>query len=309
MKKQIRKAMLCTIAMMVAAIVSLTGVTYAWFSESNEATVDGIKMDVISKDGGVYISKQPYPATFDTSVSIEESEIFQGKHNASSTAGLLNADGTMKFFNGTIESPTDKTLNIESVSEDGNYFEQNIYFDNSTGGKDITISLAGTEILPTDGKRTDLAARIAIVVHGSITIDDFVAQKDYPVAKNGTVDAPAMFKGYPVVQIYEPNATTHIPAGITEYQKNINPEKGQGDEFIYYGLNNTGTDVNRFGEGSPSQLTLVNTVKKAEDVKFVVPMGEYLKITVYVWLEGQDADCQNNISGKPYEAAIKFTLV
>lgn len=307
MKKQLRKAMICTVAMMLVAVLTLTGVTYAWFSESNEATVDGITMDVVSKDGGVYISKDPYPANFDISVAIEpETDIFTGKHNPSSTAGTLSG-GKLTFYNGTIGSPTDKTLDIEAVSEEGYYFEQDIYFDNSTGGKDITVSLAGTEIAPEGGKRTDLAVRIAVVTHGSISIEDFKNQNDYPVASS--IDA---------VQIYEPKSTEHIPAGVTEYQKNIKPEAGQSDAFKYYGLNGTGTDINRFGETAATQLVDMTTLKhtdgtavlkrSAGDVKITVPQGQYLKTTIYVWLEGQDADCQNNISGKPYTAAIKFTL-
>lgn len=308
MKKQLRKAMICTVAMMLVAVLTLTGVTYAWFSDSDSATVDGITMDVVSKDGGVYISKEAYPAVFDISVAIEPGkDIFTGKHNPASTAGTLSG-GKLKFYSGTLGSSTDQTLDIEAVSEEGYYFEQDIYFDNSTGGKDITVSLAGTEIAPVGGKRTDLAARIAVVTHGSIGIEDFKNQNDYPVASS--IDA---------VQIYEPNSTEHIPAGVTEYQKNIKPEAGQADAFKYYGLNGTGTDINRFGKTAATQLVDMTTLmhtdkttpvlkKKAEDVKITVPQGQYLKTTIYVWLEGQDADCQNNISAKPYTAAIKFTL-
>lgn len=299
MKKQIRKAMICTVAMMVAAIVSLTGVTYAWFSESNEATVDGITMNVAAYEGGIYISKDPYPARFDTSISIAADEIFQGQHNPSSTAGYVNS-GKLQFFSGTLDGPTDKTLNeITAVSEDGYYFEQDVYFDNSTGSKDITINLAKTEIKPTDGKRTDLAARIAIVTHGSISMEQFAAQSPYPTAADG--------KGS--VQIFEPNATVHTPAGHTEYKNNMPGQAAASDtvEYKYFGLKATGTDINRFEAGT--QLEEVLTIKKAEDVNIIVPAGQYLKITLYVWLEGQDADCQNNISGKPYTADIHFTLV
>ena len=299
MKKQIRKAMICTIAMMVAAIVSLTGVTYAWFSESNEATVDGISMKVAAYEGGIYISKDPFPSKFDTSISIEADEIFQGQHNPASTAGYVGNDGKLQFFSGSLDSPTDKTLNeIISVSENGYFFEQDIYFDNSTGSKEITINLTGTTIIPTDGKRTDLAARIAIVTHGSIDTIAFNAQTAYPTAPAG--------KG--AVQIFEPNDTIHTPAGHTEYKNNM-PGKSAAsdtDTYKYFGLKAIGTDIDRFTEGS--QLEEVTTIKKAEDVKIKVPAESYLKITVYVWLEGQDADCQNNISGKPYTADIHFTL-
>ena len=298
MKKQIRRAMICSVAMMLVAIVTLTGVTYAWFSESNEATVDGISMKVAAYEGGIYISKDPYPKTFDNSISIPADEIFQGDHNPASTAGYLSG-GKLQFFSGSLDGPTDKTLNeITAVSENGYYFEQDIYFDNSTGSKEIKINLVGTEIIPTDGKRTDLAARIAIVTHGSITPTEFAQQKPYPTATDKSA-----------VQIYEPNATVHTPAGHTEYKNNMPGQAAASDtvEYKYFGLKAIGTDVDRFAAGT--QLEEVTTKKNLQDVIIKVPAESYLKITLYVWLEGQDADCQNNISGKPYTADIHFTLV
>ena len=301
MKKQIRRAMICSVAMMLVAIVTLTGVTYAWFSESNEATVDGITMKVAAYEGGIYISKDPFPSTFDNSISITSEEIFQGDHNPASTAGYVSG-GKLQFFSGSLDSPTDKTLNeIKAVSEDGYFFEQDVYFDNSTGSKNIKISLRGTEIKPTDGKRTDLAARIAIVTHGSISTAEFAAQSAYPTAPDGKS----------AVQIFEPNATTHTPAGHTEYKNNMPGQSAVSDTVAYkcLGLKEVSTtEVDRFTAGPGTKLEEVTTIKKAEEVIIEVPAESYLKITVYVWLEGQDADCQNNISGKPYTADIHFTL-
>jgi 1,4-dihydroxy-2-naphthoate octaprenyltransferase len=62
MRKQIRKAMICTIAMMLVAIVTLTGVTYAWFSQSDTAVVSGADVTLKSVAGGVKMSLQPNPA-------------------------------------------------------------------------------------------------------------------------------------------------------------------------------------------------------------------------------------------------------
>ena len=65
MKKQLRKAMICTVAMMLVAVLTLTGVTYAWFSENNEAYVNGLNMAVVKSSGGVYISTTPAnPSSF-----------------------------------------------------------------------------------------------------------------------------------------------------------------------------------------------------------------------------------------------------
>ena len=301
MKKQIRKAMLGTVAMMLMAIVTLTGVTYAWFSKSDEADVNGLTMEVISRDGGVYVSTMPY-TDFGTSISIVPPE--GAVYNPASTAGQLDESGKLKFFNGFLSSPTDRTLDIEAITDPGNYFiRQDVYFDNSTGSTPVRISLAGTEIVPSDAaKNTHLASRIAIVTHGFITQDQFINAEAYPTTTDNAN-----------VQIYENNAGSHIQQGINEYTKFINTNASSSDTYKYYALNSVGTDVDRFNDGNPAQLTDMSTtgIVKTDpnSVIIEVPAGCYLRTTLYVWLEGQDADCQNNISGKPYTAAIKFTKI
>ena len=54
MKKTLRKAMLSTICMLIVAVMSLTGVTYAWFTMADNATVEGIEMNVIA-DGRAHV--------------------------------------------------------------------------------------------------------------------------------------------------------------------------------------------------------------------------------------------------------------
>lgn len=301
MKKQLRKAMICTVAMMLIAVLTLTGVTYAWFSKSDEAEVNGLTMEVVSRDGGVYVSTKPY-TDFGTSITITPPQ--DAVYNPASTAGQLDENGKLKFFNGFLDSPTDKTLDIEAISAPGNYYiMQDVYFDNSTGSTPVRISLEGTEIVPADeARKTHVAARVAIVTHGSITQAEFNNAQNYPTTTDNSN-----------VQIYENNSGLHTQTGINEYKKFVNPNASNNDNFKYYAVNSVGTDVNRFNEGSPTQLTDMSTSSAlktdANNVIIEVPAGSYLRTTLYVWLEGQDPDCQNNISGKPYSANIKFTKI
>lgn len=56
MKKTFRSAMLSTICMLVVAVMSLTGVTYAWFQQGEKATVTGMQMNVDVAEGGFEVS-------------------------------------------------------------------------------------------------------------------------------------------------------------------------------------------------------------------------------------------------------------
>ncbi len=304
MKKQIRRAMLCTVCMMLMGVVSLTGVTYAWFSESDSADVNGLSVEVVASEGGVYVSTDGYdPESYGTNITISPAET---KYNPASTAGVLDADGNLKFFKGTLDSPNDPTIKVYEIAPGENagyYIKQDVYFDNTSGGADITISLDGTVIKPTafENKPTHYAVRVAVVTHSSLTQEQFNAGGQFVNTSSDTV------------QIYENDATSHTTQGTIEYKK-IESEATSESKFDYYALNSATTTAENEAGGTPrlsktnTKLTKMTTVSNAADVKFTVPANSYLKTTLYVWLEGQDADCQNNISGNTFEAAIKFTL-
>lgn len=308
MKKQIRKAMLGTVAMMLMAIVTLTGVTYAWFSEANEANVTGLTMDVVASEGGVYISTDGYDLdSFTTSVALDAGN---DKYSPVSTAGEYSTDGYLKFFSGTLEAPKDPTIKIKEVArgdKKGSYIEEDIYFDNSMGTAPITISLEGTLIVPkpaTEGAATkpiNLATRVAVVTRGSLLQSEILEGKTYD-------NTPVS------LQIYENDAKTHTTQGILEYEK-LDSEAGANEKFNTYALKATTTTaedeaggINRFAKSDTTHLQLMTTVSDAAAIEIVVPAGSYLKTTIYVWIEGQDADCQNDVSGQMFDAAIKFTL-
>ena len=50
--------------MLVVAVLSLTGITYAWFTSGTTATVSGMKVEVAVADGGVQSVPDPRNADF-----------------------------------------------------------------------------------------------------------------------------------------------------------------------------------------------------------------------------------------------------
>ena len=320
MKKQLRKAMICTVAMMLVAVLTLTGVTYAWFSESDVAEVSGLEFNVEQSEGGVYISTNGKdPNSFGTSIALSAGE---DEYKPVSTAGEYTTDNRLQFFTGTLEGPYDSTVKIDSVDpteKTGLYIEQDIYFDNSTGASDIQIALSNgtdaTTIAPVgEGatKNIHYATRVAIVTRGSVLAKNlFPSDEDLA---NGVEQLD--YSNEPVsLQIYENNATTHVDTGIREY-KNINPEASSGGKYDYYGLKKaTTTDenaaggVSRFPSGDNANFKKMTTITDPTQVIITVPAYSYLKTTIYVWIEGQDADCQNEVSGQTFAANIKFCLV
>ena len=56
MKNTFRRATLSTICMLVVAVMSLTGVTYAWFTQGTQATVDTFDINVEASAGNLMIA-------------------------------------------------------------------------------------------------------------------------------------------------------------------------------------------------------------------------------------------------------------
>ena len=324
MKKQIRKAMICTIAMMVAAIVSLTGVTYAWFSQSDSANVSDLTVSVASRDGGVYISTEPYSG-FGTSISIPVPKDSNDKpinFEPASTAGEFDAKGELKFFKGELSNYEDITLDATEISSPGAYYiMQEVYFDNSGSVGDLIVSLKDTKITSSNSNRPiQSATRIAVVTHGSINKATFDSQKPTPT----NPDIVPYPKGTPTVQILETNPGDHISKGFNEYKFLTGKTSvGTNETFdYYYGIKSAANDIYRFNKNSDgnaaNDANLVKLEHKTDksqtilrsspnDVEIRVPAGSYLKTLIYIWIEGQDPDCQNDVSGAPYTANITFT--
>ena len=56
MSKTFRRAAMSSICMLIVAVMSLTGATYAWFTSGEKAVVEGMTMNINTADGGIQAS-------------------------------------------------------------------------------------------------------------------------------------------------------------------------------------------------------------------------------------------------------------
>ena len=61
-------------------------------------------------------------------------------------------------------------------------------------------------------------------------------------------------------------------------------------------------------DGYDAYLAEVTTSASTGDTYFTLSADSYTKITVVIWLEGQDADCLNEISGGSFAVKLGFTV-
>ncbi len=237
MKKSFRKAMISTICMLIVGVMSLTGVTYAWFTAGTQATVSSFNVDVTAASGGLLIAAPGSNA--DTALSFGAAmtpalNVASGdKLHPVSTAGEL-ADGALKFFKAELGSTTEKLANIAAVSTnkagtDAYWVSFDIYVNNATNTAVQNVYLdAGTTVLVGgNASASALATRIAVVQHGHMNLASL--NNAALTAGNYQKEADSNIS----VKIYEPNATTHTDLGNQDW---VAHGGTAGGKYTYNGI-------------------------------------------------------------------------
>ena len=300
MKKNMRKkALLPALSMLLASVIALSGVTYAWFTTSNTAKVSNLDVNVAAANG-IQVSLDA--TSWRSVISAEELKAFiQNPVNYSShtsqypsaegveiapvsTAGVIE-DGKMVMYfgeitqNGTLKS----TLETEKARLDGgNFVAFDLFFKSSTDQMlsfDSASGVMGTSASGTS-LGTEKAVRVAFIPLGSAATPT--------AAKTLKGDANTKAK------IWEPNEDTRIegsehPAGKLDcYGFNAEFDKAEGDLT-------EGTDIVKVETFSGS-------------TELVELKAGITKIRVYIWLEGQDVDCVNQISYGDFATNLQFSV-
>ena len=154
MKKTFRKAMLSTICMLVVAVMSLTGVTYAWFTQAETADVTGMTMEVAAANGGFMVSKDG--TDWVSTINFNETST---KLNPVSTVNAVN------FYTAVVNTNDATSKTITTTATDANIWT-NTFFAKNTGDTPVTVYLAAgsifKDIATDDAKEAYKAARIAV---------------------------------------------------------------------------------------------------------------------------------------------------
>ncbi len=326
-----RKALIPAIAMVLVSVVALSGVSYAWFTVGNTATVEALKFNVQSASG-IQISLTPTdPASWRSTVT--ESELATSAANTSlnnaypgarilplSTNGSIET-GVFKMFKGTILNSemhgSDKALDgkLESVevpqrgdSADTHMIAFDLYIKSDS---DQVISLDnGTGITPsaTNTKNSHWAVRMGMINYGS-TADmsgNEALGLTTPVASEVGLLKDKSF-------IWEPYALNHLDSantGVLSY-KGLNTATKSRTEATASELM---TVVNGVATAPVGSMDTVLTQQLGGDTITGANVQTLMKVTagiskirIYVWMEGQDADCLNEISGGDLIVNIVFS--
>lgn len=136
------------------------------------------------------------------------------------------------------------------------------------------------------GKGAELAVRVGIMVH---RLDEQYLPTDDP----------------PLFYIYEPNSDVHVeePAGYINTPGLDGAETLIPRDHILTQTSTTWTDA----EPTQRGIQIFSFGEFSEDMTlFTLDEGETVCIQLYIWLEGQDADCINAIEDAQITANVQF---
>ena len=307
MKKTIKKrAFVSAIAMLIVSAIVLTSSTFAWFTMSKSGAVESMDLAVTSPEGiQISANASTWPSTltvdniFDNDPNTtDRHDAYEGNVNllpktlfpVSSRMGDFDSNGFSNFFKVTLDA--DKKISCSKVTEiagNANNFGAVAFDLFFKVAKTTTVRINSTTVEDTAGAKTPTAMRIAFVDYGN-------------VAASATADQAIALKTKKNVYLYEPDPTNHSDDaknnGITgevstQYVQSTNATNGKIDANNR--ITNSTYVVN-------SAATNINSAKSF-DIN-----GGITKMRIYIWIEGNDVDCQNSVAGSTIKVNLTFTI-
>lgn len=295
MKKQNKMTTIAAgIAMVVLTATSLATATFAWFTRGTEAQATGFEFTA-SAATGIQISTN----AIDWRSSITAAEIAGSalgqtgsrvtlpgtmeptSTNASATAGALS------FFGATLNESTYTT-----VADTDNFIVFNLYF-NNTGTDDLTLKLSSDSsvVAGTLDKGTQNSTRVAFLNQGA--------------SDQAGAAALAGATGTGSVYVWEPNST--VRSSVAE-----NLLAQDDAKYTYQGVYAAdAVTANHYGkisnQAGVTQAVTTHDIALGESNEItVLPAASITKMTVYIWIEGQDIDNDNSAASGDVEIDLSF---
>ena len=328
-KSNSRKSVLLLLLLTVFLVVS----SYAWFTSNQTVSVATLDVKVEAKNG-LQIStdganwKSVIQKTDITSVN------YTGNRNQLpptlepvSTGGIVDTSkGTLRMFYGLVEDNILGDYILTSTREEetrgitGKFIAFDLYFQVNEDtdvylGENAMVSFIGAS-----SKGMENAARVAFVYEGN------------QAPGVGTAATAQAFAGATdsTVYIWEPNFDVHSPAAVTHANTTygITTQLAGATALTIDGLNDvitaaedvevgdantshtTSTIAAKFETVIPAYKTAANynSASVLQNIHLFELKAGITKFKIYMWVEGQDVDCENNASGTDIAFDLEITI-
>lgn len=311
--------------LLLITTLSLSVSSYAWFTTNRLVKVDLLNVNVRAQ-GGIEISVDG--ANWKSSVSVDDivraGNTYPSNTNqvpltleAVSTAGKIE-DGKLMIYHGNAVNNTkgdyilETTRSIETASSG-----------ETSTGKFITFDLFlktnnNTQIYLTPDSNITYGGDKSVGIENAVRIAFIEEGTTFTGAPLNTIQS-LITNSQDKVHIWEPNYDTHTEYGIANakdvYKMNItNPSEplsydGVSSE-ITKALGVTTSDANETKYPLYFQKVNIDYYSKNNfdnNVQIFNINSGITKIKVYMWIEGQDVDCENNAAIGNVSLNLSFT--
>lgn len=300
MKKTFKKrAFISAIAMLIVSAIVLTSATYAWFSMAKKVEVESMELNVTSPEG-IQISANT--SAFTTKLTKDEilgnastrftayegninnipETITPASTNLSRTGGLLN------WYEITPNDDGVRMMISKISSEQGSGI---VAFDLFIKVKEEqTVKFGSTTVTCADNEEVPTAMRVAVATYGTVSEKAEAAE--------------ILGKSIVSVTNYEIDATNHTQTvkDALALGKTIPTSTGVRADSSGRWIDTDGNFRNIIT--NDTYVGNVSSVTAADAATFNVAAG-ITRVRVYLWMEGNDVDCANDVAG----STINFNLV
>ncbi len=318
-EKRRKKILIAILAILFTGII-LSASTYAWFTANRTVRVDTININAVASNG-IQISTDAVnwkPVVNATDIENATSNYAAAVNklpddlNPVSTVGDIDTNnGYMKMFLGSVDAVGNSYVltaqqEVENAStgvhdSNANFVVFDLFFKLTTGAQVYLSPNSRVTVNGTD-KGLQNAARVAFVNEG------------YVGTTAAETSAQPLHGGTGII-IWEPNYTSHKQSGVDNarntYGKTSFTSTSSDDPYygvkaaISSGVALNSTDSTYFSQVNPAIKTADNNT--AYNNFFTLNAG-VTKVRVYMWVEGQDVDCENNASGSGFDVVMAFSL-
>ena len=288
MKNSLTKKLLLAVITLGIAVIATVGSTYAWFSMNTTVEATGMQLTAVTPVN-VVISKDD--TTYGPAVEFESS--VTNLYPVSTVNGNITSNGSFTFYavkegqvigsngEGGLSSTTTEfqssAITDETVANHNYVIAEDIYL-KTTGGK-VALTLSEIQL-------------------GNTELLDPVTSNAIPSSAN---DGNNKLADAIYVALCTKNGVFIYQAGNQETVSGVSELVTSDGKYVH-------------GDLEAYSISAVNTTKIFDTVTAGGAAGQELgtsseKVTVLVWLEGEDPDCVNAIGGLGLSIGLKFAYV
>lgn len=322
-KKSKRKESLKTSIMILLLLaILLVSSTYAWFTANKTVTISTLEVQVEAKNG-LQISTDATTWKAIISNSDITTDAYDGNTNQVpgkmepvSTDGSIS-NGKLNMYYGTVKANDSGVYSLyasketEAAGDTGKFIAFDVFLKVE---KETQIALTSTsKVTFTEGtsdKGLQNAARVAFLVEGSAAA---TAQTSTITALSGATAEST--------KIWEPNIDVHTESAVVNARDTygIPTETTDANQISYFGINQEIpeanavplSDTNKAGTYFSAVTPAIATKQgyTTDITNFYTLSAGITKMRIYMWVEGQDVDCENTASGSDISYDIQFAVV